>query len=261
MPELPDMEAARIYAESTSLNQKIETIIVRNSRVIRGLSHKDLEKALVGNSFVSTYRYGKHLFLKLDNDQWMTMHFGMTGNLKYYKDEDDAPPYERVAIHFDNGHALAFDCLRMLGRINLTDDPKHFIQSKNLGPDALEIDQSSFIEKLKSKKGTNLKATLMEQELIAGIGNVYSDEILFQAGLNPKKTPAELDDATFSNLYNVTRNVLEIAVRSETNHEGIPETFLLVNRKKGKPCPKGNGKIKTMKVAGRTSYYCEACQA
>lgn len=260
MPELPDMEAAKVYAESTSLNQKIDSVTVRNSKVIRGLSHKDLEKALAGNSFTSTYRYGKHLFLKLNSGNWMTMHFGMTGNLKYYKEENERPPYERVAIHFENGYTLSFDCLRMLGRINLTNDPQAFIQDKHLGPDALEVDHDTFIEKIKSKQRSNLKATLMEQELISGIGNVYSDEILFQAGINPKKSPSELDEESLDHLYDVTRSVLETAVKSETNHEDIPDYFLLRNRKRGKPCPKGNGKIQTMKVAGRTSYYCSSCQ-
>ena len=250
-----------MYAESTSLHKKIDSVTVRNSRVIRGLSHKDLEQTLTGHAFNKTYRYGKNLFLGLDHGKWLTMHFGMTGFLKYYKNDEEKPPHERVAIHFENGYTLAFDCLRMLGRINLTDDPEDYIQNKHLGPDALEIDQETFIDKIKSKKRSNLKATLMKQELISGIGNVYSDEILFQAGLNPKKTASELDDETLVRLFHVTHDVLEKAVTSETNHEDMPETFLLLNRKKGKACPKGNGKIQTMKVAGRTAYYCDSCQA
>ncbi|MEX0928689.1 MAG: DNA-formamidopyrimidine glycosylase family protein [Balneolales bacterium] len=260
MPELPDVESFKSYAGSTSLHQPIDSVTVNNSRVLKDLSGHDLERALTGKALVSCNRHGKNLFLELGGGPWIVMHFGMTGFLKYYKNPDESPPHERVVLHFDNDYNLAFDCQRMLGRVSLTPDPEEYARAADLGPDALEVDRDTFVQTLKGKRG-KLKSALMNQESISGIGNVYSDEILYQMGLNPKSNAGDLDDPGLDELYRVTREVLTRAVNYQTDGKNIPDEFLLAHRKKGAPCPKGKGKIETMKVSGRTAYYCPSCQA
>ncbi|MEX2397168.1 MAG: hypothetical protein WD491_09090, partial [Balneolales bacterium] len=148
---------------------------------------------------------------------------------------------------------------RMLARLSLTSDPDEYIKNKNIGPDALEVDRDTFIQKFKEKHGS-LKSALMEQELVSGIGNVYSDEILYQMKINPKAKVEDLDEPHLEELYNKTHDILATAIKHQSGNDGLPDYFLLSHRKKGENCPSNNGKIATMKVAGRTSYYCPACQ-
>ena len=103
MPELPELEIFRRYVDSTSLHQKIETIEVKNGKVLGGVSAGGLKRGLEGTKFESTRRHGKHLFVELGDGRWLLLHFGMTGGLKYYRDADEEPAHARVLISFRNG--------------------------------------------------------------------------------------------------------------------------------------------------------------
>jgi formamidopyrimidine-DNA glycosylase len=259
MPELPDVEVFKRYVNSTSLYQKIESVEVRNTKILGGVSAGKLQSTLKGRMFESTRRHGKNLFVELDDGGWLLMHFGMTGRLKYFKDMDQDPPHDRFLISFENQYHLAFDCQRMLGKVELIEDLEEFIREKKLGPDLLELDSASFRRCFEGRKGT-VKAALMNQQVVAGVGNIYSDEILFQAGVHPRTGVERLDDVALEKLFRETRRVLKTAIERGADPQKLPDSFLLSHRGEKEKCPRGNGEIRKIKAAGRTAYYCLACQ-
>jgi formamidopyrimidine-DNA glycosylase len=259
MPELPDLEVFKRYVDSTSLHQKIETIEVKNGKVLGGVSAGGLKRGLEGRNFESTRRHGKHLFVELGVGRWLLLHFGMTGGLKYYKEADEEPAHARVLISFRNGYRLAFDDQRLFGKVDLIEDPDGYIQEHKLGLDPLDLDFPAFRERLEGRSG-GIKATLMNQRVFAGIGNIYSDEILFQVRLHPRTSVGRLDEGSLHDLHQQTRRVLRAAIERGADPGGLPESFLLPHRQEGADCPRGNGKVQKTKAAGRTAYYCPTCQ-
>jgi formamidopyrimidine-DNA glycosylase len=259
VPELPELEVFKRYVDSTSLHQDIEMVEVKNGKILGGVSAGGLKRGLEGRKFESTRRYGKHLFVELDEGPWLLLHFGMTGGLKYYEDAVEEPTHARVLISFRNGYHLAFDDQRLFGKVDLIEDPDGYVEEQKLGPDPLDVDFPVFRERLQGRRG-EIKATLMNQRVFAGIGNIYSDEILFQVRLHPKTSVRRLDESSFHGLHEQTRRVLRAAIEHAADPGGLPESFLLPNRQDGADCPRGNGKVQKTKAAGRTAYYCPTCQ-
>ncbi len=257
MPELPDVEIFRKVAEKAK-NSAIDDFEILDKKFVE-ISGNDFNKNLKGNKFKEVLRRGKYLFLKPDSNSAVVMHFGMTGFLKYLKEDEDAPDYTKCSFHFKNKHKLHYISKRKLGHIQFAGNLEEFIKKKELGPDALEINESDFVAVLKGKNSM-LKTALTDQSAIAGIGNVYADEILFQAKLHPKMQTGKLRDADLKELYNITRKVLEKAVEKNAEVGKLPKSYLLPNRKEGADCPKCSGKIKKITVSGRTTLFCPTCQ-
>ena len=175
MPELPDVEIFKQYLDATSLHQEINRVEVHSTQVLEGISARKLRRRLEGHAFESSRRHGKYLFVRLNEGNWLVLHFGMTGFLRYYKNPEQSGDHTRLRIDFKNGFHLAFDCQRKLGLIDWVEDPKEFIRKKELGDDPLSehFDLSRFTELLEGKRGS-VKSALMNQSVIAGIGNIKS---------------------------------------------------------------------------------------
>lgn len=261
MPELPDVEVFKRYFDSTSLHKKIKDVEVHTRAILENISPQRLESSIKGHRFKSTRRHGKYLFAEVTGGNILALHFGMTGFLKYFKDPETDTPHDRLLIRFSNGYHLAYDCQRKLGMITVIDDLHDFIKKKNLGPDAMDpkFDFDAFEEVLAASRGM-VKSSLMNQNLIAGIGNVYSDEILFQAGVHPKTTSKDLSKKAKKKLFSTMKRVLKTVINNKAHPEDFPSTYLTPHRNKGADCPKCDGSLKTAKVSGRTSYYCDNCQ-
>src|SRR6266436_10198670 len=180
MPELPDVEIFKRYFDATSLHQRIIGVDVRSAYVLKAVSGRELARRLKGRCFESSRRHGKHLFVRTDGDLWLRLHFGMTGSLRYFKDEEKAPPHTRVLFLFAGDYRLAFDDQRKFGEVGLIKNVDEFLKKRVLGPDALDVDLVEF-KKMFTKHRGAVKSILMNQTLIAGIGNIYADEILFHA--------------------------------------------------------------------------------
>jgi formamidopyrimidine-DNA glycosylase len=252
MPELPSLEIFKKYFDNTSLNQQIINVDVKNPEILTNTSADMLKEKLVGYQFTVSRRYGKYLFCRLENDFHLILHFGMTGYLHYF--QEDGHPYIRVLIQFDDGFNLGFVDMRKFGKVGLTRDVDAFIKEINLGPDALQIDQETFIEKFKKRKGL-IKPLLINQNFIAGIGNLYADEILYQSGINPLSRSDKLGNKELRNLFREMRKVLKTAVEYQDKPESLPPNFLLPHRHRDGACP-GGGSLNIIKVGGRTTYYC-----
>lgn len=260
MPELPDVEILRRYIENTSIGQKITSACIENTRLLRTPA-SNLQAAMEGKSFAECTRHGKLLFVKTEGGSYLVLHFGMTGNLKYIDRTEEKPTYTRMLIKFGNGHFLAYTSIRMLGLIDLAESVDEYVQKHHLGPDAIakELDFDRFKE-IFGRSRSNAKSALMDQKKLAGIGNIYSDEILFQAEIHPTAKIDELSDEKLRNLFRKTKQVLKEAIDYDADSREFPESWLIPHRTKGEDCPKGNGKIDRIKVSGRTAYFCPACQ-
>lgn len=259
MPELPDVEAMRRYLEATSLHQKVEGVDARDDYVLKGVTPADLREALVGREFRSTLRHGKNMLVELDEMPWLRLHFGMTGNLDYHRGEAPGLEHVRVLFRFSGGYRLAYLCQRKLGRISLPESPQAFVEQQGLGPDALTVDFGDFRRILKGRRG-RLKSTLMNQHIIAGLGNVYADEALFQARLHPLRTVDTLDESELEALHHALRDVLQTSIRRGSDARDLPPTYLLHHRGKGEDCPRCGVAIERVKVNQRSTYFCPGCQ-
>lgn len=265
MPELPDVELFKKYLDDRALHQTIVAVHVNDPRILASVSPQSLASRLIERQFQSSRRHGKHLLVCVDEDGWLTLHFGMTGGLQYVGSHDDEPSYARVLIDFENGRRLAYTSRRMLGRIGFAEDADTFIARQGLGPDALDghLTPAAF-EAALGEGRRSIKAALMDQAAIAGIGNIYSDEILFQAKLHPSTQVRDVSAREKARLFEESRKVLETAIRrnagSEQFLERLPSGYLLRDRRDGAVCPRCGGRVRAIKLAGRTACYCPNCQ-
>lgn len=263
MPELPDVEVMRQYLQSTALHQPISGVTVRAESLITddapSETHtvKQLKEELKGRSFDSTRRHGKWLFVGLDDDSGksLVLHFGMTSGLQYFKDREDEPEYTKVLFRFDNGYHLAYHSQRKLGEVGVIDSVDDFIAKKDLGPDALRIDLEGFKSAVEGRR-MMAKSLLMDQDTIAGIGNVYSDEILFQAGIHPRRKINTLDEGEVEELFDTMKDVLETAIEYQAKPEQFPEPFITPHRHEDGHCPRCGDELERVQVGSRHGYYC-----
>jgi formamidopyrimidine-DNA glycosylase len=259
MPELPDVEVFRQYLDENALNKKITGVEVENDRVLAGTTPQGLGRKIHGRRFVKSKRHGKHMFACLDGDFWLMFHFGMTGYFKYYEHESDKPPHTRILFHFDNGYHLAYDNQRMLGQVEVIKDAGDYLQRQDLGEDALDLSYSRFKSLVSGRRGS-VKTTLMNQSLIAGIGNIYSDEILFQSGIHPKTKVHDLDEDKIKTLFRQIEKVLKTAIDKKADPDEFPDEFLIPHRGEDDICPACGGRIEKIKINNRGTYFCPKCQ-
>jgi formamidopyrimidine-DNA glycosylase len=231
MPELPDVETFKRYIDSTSLNKTIEKVKVMNKKILEESSKHNIEHSLQDTMFVESDRHGKYLFLKTSKDQWMVVHFGMTGFVKYFKNESDKPDHTRLLIRFDNNYFLSFAFQRMLGKIGIIQNKDDYIEKKGMGADALQVYYDLFEEKLKKRRGM-AKSALMNQSIISGIGNIYADEILFQSGIHPKTKINQLTENDFRKMYQKMQEIFDVAIKAKVDTDEFPENYIIPNRTK-----------------------------
>src|SRR6266704_1858214 len=259
MPELPDVETFKRYLDATSLHQRIVDVDVQSADLLKGISERELARRLKGRRFECSCRHGKHLFVRTDGDIWLRSHFGMTGSLRYFKGEEKAPPHTRLLFVFAKDYRLAFDDQRKFGEVGLVNEVAEFLKKRALGPDAVDIDLAGFKETLTKHRGT-VKSILMNQRLIAGIGNIYADEILFHARIHPATQIARLCDKDRRHLFRAMRHVLEKAVHYQADADRMPKTWLLSHREKRGKCPRCGRSLKSSTIGGRTAWFCPHCQ-
>jgi|SRR5262245_26814135 len=255
MPELPDVESFRRILQRNAASRVIKQVEVRDEWILRGVSAHALQKQVQGKRLTSTSRHGKFLFAALEPKGFLAFHFGMTGYFHSYRDHEPEPRYNRVILHLDDGKQIAFNCRRRLGSIRYLQDLENFIVKQKLGPDALRVDFETYLERLRRKKG-RVKCVLMDQSVLSGIGNIYADEILFNARIHPRSAVAAMDDRQTRLLFDATRTVLKTAVDRNADESRFPRTYLIRHRRKGGSCPRCGSMLETLTACGRTAYLC-----
>lgn len=265
MPELPDVEGFKRVLARCASDKTIDRVIVNDARILGKLPAQTFAARLQNSKLTAAHRHGKYLMAKIDRGGWLLLHFGMTGGLDCVHKGGDEPPFTRVRFDFSDDGCLAYTNKRMIGRVSIVEDASAFIGEEGLGPDALDprLTYSAFERAVLGSK-RDVKSVLMDQSIVAGIGNIYSDEILFQARINPVQRIDRLAPADRKRLFNTMRKVLRTAVArgagSEQFTERMPRGSLLPERKKGGRCPRCGSRLKVFKVGSRTAYCCPRCQ-
>ncbi|XP_062022147.1 formamidopyrimidine-DNA glycosylase isoform X3 [Rosa rugosa] len=241
MPELPEVEAARRAIEENCVGKKITKVIVADdSKVIDGVSRADFEASLLGKTIVSAHRKGKNMWLQLDSPPFPSFQFGMAGAVyikgvavtKYkrsaVKDTDEWPSkYSKVFVQLDDGLEFSFTDKRRFARVRLLEDPTSVPPISELGPDAflepMTVDQ--LLASL-SKKKISIKALLLDQSFISGIGNWVADEVLYQARIHPEQSSATLSKECVGALHKSIKEVIEYAVQVDAASTHFPCEWL-----------------------------------
>lgn len=259
MPELPEVESFRKYVDDHALGQKIESIQLATPKLLWKTTPQKLAKALLGNELVATKRHGKFLFVELKKEGFLMFHFGMTGDFFYGKPNQMKDQAYILLIQFVNGQSLLFSDSRMFGEIALVEDVDSFIQTRGYGPDALQVSEKDFLT-LMSKRKAVIKTVLMNQKIIAGVGNEFSDAILFQCRIHPCSPTNGLEKEQLEEVYRTMKRVLKEAVKVNADRSKLNHYFLLNQRKAGLKCVRCKAKTEWMEIGGRSSYFCPSCQ-
>lgn len=265
MPELPEVEIRRQYLETSSLFQAIQHIEVEDKKLLT-TDYGTLTNALEGRQFISTRRVGKNLFVLTDDPLVIVrMHFGMTGDLAYYHASLDRPRFARIVFEFTSGYNLGFLCPRKFERVGLVSDIDSYLLEKKIGQDGLDISRDTLADRVRRKKAF-IKPVLLDQQVVAGLGNWIVDEVLFQAFVHPEQRADTLTDLQITQLHDAIRLVLETAIRHEATYRDFPANFLIHVREwdnspyddveAHKYCPRCQTRIERSTVGGRTTFFC-----
>ncbi|ROU02890.1 DNA-formamidopyrimidine glycosylase family protein [Histidinibacterium lentulum] len=258
MPELPECEANRRRVEDGALNRTITGFSEGN------VTHLDLptpseRKRLEGRQFTEARRHGKLIFAGSATGPWISVHLGMTGWLDCVDGSFEPPNWGHFVICFEGDRRLVFHNRRKLGWMKVIDDPATYLDDTGVGPDAMEMGENAFVDMLGKSRGA-IKAALMDQKKIAGIGNLYSDETLYQVGISPKAKGSDLDAATLKKVHSALCDVLDTLLAANDGGP-VPKDWLRHRREAGAACGLCDGTIRKATVGGRTAFYCSEHQS
>jgi formamidopyrimidine-DNA glycosylase len=259
MPELPEVESFRKFIDKTSLRKTIEVAKLSSPNMLLQIKEKLLIKTLEGNSLEETFRHGKFLFMKLKKGGFLMLHFGLTGDVEYRKPGEEPPSRYALQLHFSDDSDFYFTDTRKMGKIALVDHIDTFIKKRGYGTDALKLKEKDFVEKILKKK-VAIKTVLMDQKIVAGVGNEFSDEILFQTKIHPATPTSSLSEKQLKEIWKTMVAILKTAVKANASREKLDQYFFLDNRKAGFDCPRCGGKTAFQSIGGRSSYFCPKCQ-
>ncbi|HEX2089980.1 MAG TPA: DNA-formamidopyrimidine glycosylase family protein [Actinomycetota bacterium] len=258
MPELADVEYFRRFFSRHAAGKRVAGVWV-DPTILRNATPDALQVLLRRRRFEEPGRLGKWLICPTDGPV-LLLHFGMTGDLISSDEEPMRHRHDRLIIEFGEGGELRYRNMRKLGGVWIVhnnDEQAGLLRA--LGPDALSIGRHDFLARLDRRRG-GLKAALMDQAFVAGIGNILADEILWQARLHPKTRIEELTDEQRRTLYTAIRRVLREAVEK---YDYIPRKRSWLSNVRGlsdAACPRCGARLERTVAAGRTTYFCPVCQ-
>jgi formamidopyrimidine-DNA glycosylase len=267
MPELPEVETIKNELLPWVVGQGFTKVTILDATLICGCSAKEARQGLVGQKVENLERRGKYLIFHLSNGRSLIIHLRMTGSLLLNPEGVDR--YARAVFHLSNGHRLVFRDRRRLGVMWLVDDADTVVCK--LGPEPLDKSfTAAVLRKRLSRHHIPIKAALLDQHIIAGIGNMYADEALFAARIHPLRKTDGLSSAEVRTLYNCIRKILRAAIGSKgasvdtyVRPEGEPGTAhfdFKVAHKGGEPCPVCGCPVERVAVQNRGTCFCPRCQ-
>lgn len=280
MPELPEVEVIRRDLEKEIVGKKIRFAEVRNTKnamriIRRHKRRKDFEEALEGAKITKVDRRGKYLLIHLDTNEVLAIHLGMSGQLLKTKASADLENHTHVIIDFTTGGELRYIDPRTFGEMFVAtkDELGGVKELQKLGLDPLEqpLTWQYFSQTLADRKA-KMKAILMDQQFICGVGNIYSDEILFLSGIRFDRPSDTLSSQEVRRLYRAIQEVLQDAIRyrgTSADDEqyrdiygglGEYQEFLRVYQREGQPCRRCRTPIERSRWSNRSTFYCPQCQ-
>jgi formamidopyrimidine-DNA glycosylase len=283
MPELPEVETIRLGLQKHLVGHKIVDVDIRLPRIFSGDSRK-----IIGGKIIAARRFGKGLLIDLDNGYSIAVHVKMTGQL-LYKEVSRVPQvsrvprakvdvkmlpdaYTHVVFSLDKGSFLYFRDMRQFGWVkNLsTKDAKILPFFKSLGPEPLKDLTREKFKAILSRNKTTIKVLLMDQKKISGIGNIYANDALFVAGIDPRRYSASLTQTEQAKLFEAIEQVLkkglEAGGASEWSYvdvlggSGSYQNFFQVYGMRGLPCKNCGTIIEKITLGGRGTFFCPKCQ-
>lgn len=267
MPELPEIETIKNELSPWIIGQSFTEVCILDDRIVANGSGEQLQRDLVGQRVEGLSRRGKYLLLRLSSGTSLVMHLRMTGSLLLDCREDE--PYIRAAFHLSNGHRLVFRDPRRFGLIWLVDNADAVV--RKLGPEPLDdaFGPATLGDKL-VRRSIPVKAALLNQSIVAGIGNMYADEALFAARIHPMRRAGDLSSEELKTLCNCIRTVLVTAIACKgasvdtyLRPEGKPGTAhceFRVAHRGGQACSACGDTIQRIPIQNRGSYFCPTCQ-
>ncbi|HWI73446.1 MAG TPA: DNA-formamidopyrimidine glycosylase family protein [Baekduia sp.] len=255
MPELPEVESARALIAERGLGREIVAVDDTDTYVCRPHAPGEIADALVGHRLTDAHRQGKAMWIETDGGPVLGLHLGMAGRIviddaaagDYWRDNGKPalPVWDRFTLRFADGGSLALRDKRRLGRAVL--DPR----IDRLGPDAAEVSRDVFRERVGRGDGP-LKARIMDQAVIAGVGNLLADEALWRARLDPRRPAGALDDDELDRL----RREIRFATRRAIERGGVHTGDIIPHRRRDGVCPRCGADMARGTIGGRTTYWC-----
>ncbi len=272
MPELPEVETIVRSLRSGGMtghpiiNRQIRSVDLFNLKtLVFGGTAAEGCLSLSGTEILEVGRRAKYILIRTDRP-WILIHLRMSGDLRCEAD-DDAPlrPHDRMVFHFEDGMRLVFNDVRKFGRIWVTEDPESVLEGLGIEPLGEEFTAEWLKNRLAGQKRM-IKAILLDQSVIAGIGNIYADESLFDAGILPTRAGGSLDETECGRLRDSIRRTLERAVEQNGSSfdwaykGGHFQNEFRVYQRKGEPCPRCGTPIERIVVGQRGTHFCPKCQ-
>lgn len=269
MPELPEVETVKNEISPYVIGRRITGVSLLWEGIVRESSIPEFRSRLIGQEITGVSRRGKYLFFSLSNGDLLNVHLKMTGSLIIGHDSAEPPRYTRAIIHLDNDTSIFFRDPRKFGILRLAKD-KISIVGK-LGPEPLEAGFTpAVLARLLAKRTAPVKALLCDQNVVAGIGNMYADEALFAAGIHPLRTGGSLSQEEIKRLHQAIRHVLRAGISKQgastdtyyrpDGTRGTAHDEFQVAHGRGKSCPRCGTPIQRIAVRNRGTYFCPKCQ-
>jgi formamidopyrimidine-DNA glycosylase len=271
MPELPEVENTRRYLLQSGLpGRTIKKVTIGWARSVKHPALEDFVLGLPGRRVEAVQRRGKYLLLPLDSGEALILHLGMTGGLRLHSGSRPVPPMTRHTLVLDQGWELRFIDPRRFGHLWLVDDPLQVVGM--LGPEPLPepLNEGFTVDVLAralGRRNAPIKALLLEQSVIAGLGNLYADESLYLAGIHPECAASGLSGKEVVRLHEA---IVEALTRSVDAYDRAREAawpdppFALspwtIPRQVGAACPRCGNPVEMARVRGRSTYFCTNCQ-
>lgn len=275
MPELPEVETVVKGLRPLITGKIITEVEIREENMIAHPKNdiKAFTKDLIGSKIEGVKRRGKYIIIELNNYKDLIIHLRMTGKLLVKEVKDFRDKHTHVIFSLNDGQEIRFNNIRKFGRVYLIDrdQPEQAGGLAELGPEPLNDNLSvDDFKKLFKKRRALMKSLLLNQKFIAGIGNIYADEILFRAAILPDRTADELSESEKENIYHNMREILNKGIiyggtsfSDYVNAFGEKGSFqeeLRVHQREGEKCYQCGTKIKKIKISGRSTYFCPQCQ-
>lgn len=272
MPELPEVETIVRDIAPSVVGHQFTGVEVRWGGSLVNLTEEGLVKALTGKRVRQVSRRGKFVVIDLSDDNKLVIHLAMTGRLLLRPSGSPEDRFTRITFALDNGQEIRFADARKFGRVRVL-SPQQYGEEidRRLGPEPLSQDfkLEQFREALRARS-TRIKVLLLDQRFLAGLGNIYADEALFEARINPNRPAHSLSDREIKLLYEAIRHVLASGIRDRgTTFDAYLDAFgragshqlrLNVYQQAGKPCPRCGTPIVREVIAGRSAHFCPRCQ-
>jgi formamidopyrimidine-DNA glycosylase len=266
VPELPEVETIRLALEPLLTGRRIERAEIYDYRLTLPEPPEAVAQQLEGERILDIGRRGKYLLLRFESGRVLLVHLRMTGSLRAGRLEDD--PHRRALLTLDDGSFVAYRDLRRFGTWLLLDAPdvEPYLRVR-LGADP--FDRRFDLRRLAGRRAP-VKAAILDQRAVAGLGNIYGDEALWRARIHPLRPAGELDDEELKRLKRGVRQALRVGIARQgatlrdyaapTGAAGAMQREFKVYGRTGEPCDRCGTPIEKTRVAGRGTWYCPACQ-